>query len=105
MHGEIHHVTSRGEVKFVGSRHMIVFLGILDQCRTRLGPFLELSAPSLPLETGLYRYKWDDTGRNWFITVERVYTGTNTIIPVQKGLAWYKIVCASTNWFFLLLYV
>jgi hypothetical protein len=27
MRGEIHHVTSRGEVKFVGSYQMIVFLG------------------------------------------------------------------------------
>jgi hypothetical protein len=40
MRGEIHHVTSRGEVKFVGSCHRIVFLGILDRSRTRLTPFI-----------------------------------------------------------------
>jgi hypothetical protein len=45
------------------------------------------STAFLPLQTGLYRYKWDDTGRNWFITVQKVYTGTKSIIPVQQGLA------------------
>jgi hypothetical protein len=42
MRGEIHHVTSRGEVRFVASCHMIVVLGILNRCRARLTAFLAL---------------------------------------------------------------
>jgi hypothetical protein len=41
-HSEFSGMPSRGDVRFVGSCHMIVLLGILDRCRTRVTPFLAL---------------------------------------------------------------
>jgi hypothetical protein len=74
-----------GEICWVVSRDRLH-----RNTRSVLHPFNSFSRvvpPFLSLQPGLYLWKWDDTGRNWFITVQKVYTRTNTIIPVQKGLA------------------
>jgi hypothetical protein len=38
--------------------------------------------------------------KNQFVAAQPFYSGIKGFIPVQRGLAEYKVVCANMNWFF-----